>query len=347
MAGKLVVAAVLVLVLVAAADTLRRTGEADEEPPRRATVTVGAGEESPAEAVAALRAARVRGTIAYTDERCALQAVRLPGLARAIRPRTGRDRGCAFSLSPDGTRAASPGAAWHSNSRRVALCRGRTVGISVGFEGAFVREWRGCTPAWRPDGALTIVRGGGISLADTGCAGTGCERVLVDAAMVVGAMRRHLNLDVVRLRRYTITDAAWLSRTRVVLLLDVVVRVPTGGVRDAHLPVVAFFELGRDIAVHSYLGPAQLTRLVPSTRGRYVVVRPSLVLRDDGSQVSLPDWLRDVRAVELSPDERGVAVASRGGVYLFRTWELDMFDRTGRSPRSIRLPFVARDLAWR
>jgi hypothetical protein len=346
-AGKVLVAAVLVLAAVAAADALRRDTDAPEPAPRPVPLTPGAGEESPAESAEALRDARVRGTIAYTDEHCTLRAVRLPDLAPATRPRTGRDPGCAFSLSPDGTRAASPGAAWTADSRRVSLCRGRTVGIAVGLDRAFVRRWQGCAPAWRPDGGLTVVRHGAVTFAeDGGAAGRG-EETLVGAAAVGRALSNHLDVTIVRRRGHAIVDVTWLSPTRAVLLVDVVFRVLTGGVRDSDSPVVAFFERGHDVAVYSHFGRGELTRLVPSPRGRYVSVRPDLLLRSDGSRVSLPDWLRDVRAIELSPDDRWVAIASRGGVYLIRTWELDLFDRVSRSPQSIRLPFVARDLAWR
>ena len=58
----------------------------------------------------------------------------------------------------------------------------------------------------------------------------------------------------------------------------------------------------------------------------------------DGARVSVPD-LAEQRAFAFSLDERWTAVATRTGVYVFRTGN--------ENPRVRRIGISARDLAWR
>lgn len=342
---RVLVAGVVVLAVVAALDAV--LGRAPE--PETARTTTATGEETPAQSAAALRTMRVAGRLTYTDDSCRLRTLTLPRLTPAARPVTGPDPGCAFSLSSDGTRAASPGAAWAPAGNDVAFCRGRNVGTAAGAEGAFVRRWRGCTPAWRPNGELTLVRGGGIVAVARDCVVRTCETVAVAPDAVGLGARRHLNARHAQPRslRHVVVDTAWLTDRRVAVLLDIGVAAGDGSSTTDVGDAVVFFEEGRDIAVHSHVDREPLTRIAASPRGRFVAARPNRLLRADGTEVSLPDWLGRVHAIEFAPDERSIAVATAGNVYVFRTWEIELFDRAGRSPRSIAIPIFARDLAWR
>ena len=72
-----------------------------------------------------------------------------------------------------------------------------------------------------------------------------------------------------------------------------------------------------------------------------------MILRPDGSQVSLPQHLRGVRDFAWSPDERLLALAMPFGVEVVDVASLERYDRTGGGLRSVTLPQAADRLAWR
>jgi hypothetical protein len=76
-------------------------------------------------------------------------------------------------------------------------------------------------------------------------------------------------------------------------------------------------------------------------------VTPDVILRPDGSVVSLPSHLADARAFAWSPDERLLALATRFAVVIVPVAGLERFDRDGGGLRSVTLPLTAADLAWR
>ena len=90
-------------------------------------------------------------------------------------------------------------------------------------------------------------------------------------------------------------------------------------------------------------------RLAVSPRGSYVTQTPDVILRPDGSQLSLPQHLRGVRDFAWSPDERLLALATPFAVTVVDVVSLERYDRTGGGLRSVTLPLSqsAARLAWR
>ena len=78
---------------------------------------------------------------------------------------------------------------------------------------------------------------------------------------------------------------------------------------------------------------------------------PDVIVRGDGSQVSLPPFLTDVRvrahAFAWSEDERFLAIATRFAVHVLDVASLERYDRLGSGLRSVMLPLRATELAWR
>lgn len=333
------VAAVLALAVLAAVDAFRSNGRDEAERRREATAAARAA------VVGRLRQEGITGVLVSMGERCDLRARRLPRLRPARLP-DGPDVGCEFELSPDGRRLASGTAVWRGWSDTYAICRGRFVDVLVPHRARPIYQYDGCAPAWRPDGRLTVAREEGILEVRPSCPGRPpCERLLLARRRLREAAIRHPATPS-DLRLVAGVDAqavAWLSAERAVVLLRVRLSGPARGVGP--LELVALFDRGRLLWTRFDAAASEL-ELSPSAT--YLVVGRREILRGDGSQLSLPPAVaRRARVVAWSPDERWLAVATGISVVVMRTQELERFDRTGRSPRTIVLPFAARDLAWR
>jgi hypothetical protein len=330
---RFVVGVVAVVLAVAIADSLR-SGAEDEEPPQPApTRPPEPGVESRIAIADRLRHEGIQGRLLYTDERCNLRAVSLPDLEPAATPGV-RGLSCGFSASPDGQRVAPPGAAWSPDSRRLALCRGSAVVVSVATERAPETErHEGCKPAWRPDGLLTFVRNGEVVEA-------GGRRVVARAAIEAAARSHPITPDASDTHiAYEVADLAWPTATRVAVLITIT--FSAGGRTLGPETQVALFEGGRVVGVQSGLGQKG-TRLDASRR--FLAVRPGGLLDPSGRRLYpvAEVGTGGGDAVAVSPDGRWVAIGLQDRVTLLSIPSL----RAGRF-RSVSLPFAARDLAWR
>jgi hypothetical protein len=327
--------AVGLLVVVAAIDALRGGGGAPG-------TTRPVLDAQPA-LVRGLTNLGARGRLVYTDARCTVRALALPSLRETARP-AALDPACAFSLSPDGRRASSPGADWSPDGRLVAVCRGTIVGVWVRRErGTAQQEWDGCSPAWRPDGVLTLVREGELLEVRPGCAGPPpCERVLLGRAVLRQAATRHPTARNAPglVSEPEVEDVVWLSRSRVAVLLG----VRFGGrlAPESPLDLLAVFAGRRVIATNGGLDD-HLTALLRSPRGRYVATRPDRLFRSDASRIFLPASLVGVKALAFSPDERLLVVATRSNLVVL---DLSALAR-GSTSRGLRIPVVAQGVDWR
>jgi hypothetical protein len=332
-ATALVVGLVAVVLGAAVVDSLRRGEDGEESRPEEAARALAADAESRAAIANRLRHEGIAGRLLYTDERCTLRAVDLPDLVPAATPGN-RGLGCGFSASPDGERVATPGAAWSPDSRRVAVCRGTSVVVSVASERApEVARHRGCTPAWRPDGELTVVRRGEVFETS--------GRAVVRRPAIEAAARAHpVAPDRPGLRVvYEIVDVAWLDANRAAVLLRL--GFTSAGRRLEPQPQVVLFEDARMGGSEAAVGESW-TRL--DARSGFVAVRPGRLLDSTARTVyPLIGTARSgANAVAVSPDGRWLAAASRGRITLLSIPAL----RAGRF-RSVTLPIAARDLAWR
>jgi hypothetical protein len=211
----------------------------------------------------------------------------------------------------------------------------------------------GCTrpddrAAVRPDGGLTRTNELGVVLVPPGCDGTpACSEVLVAHDALLQAARRHPNAPARPIRvRVLVDGVAWLSNARVAVLLSVRISLGAGRPDLRGNQVIGFFEHGRLDEVASFFR-GDLVGLRASPTGVYVAVAPGLVLRADGSELSLPRNLVTARAVVWSPDGRWLALALRGAVTLVSAASLERYDATGSGLRTVDLPLEARYLEWR
>ena len=73
---------------------------------------------------------------------------------------------------------------------------------------------------------------------------------------------------------------------------------------------------------------------------------PDVILRSDGSQVSLPPHVRDGHAFAWTADERFLAVATPFAVTILDVVSLERYDRIGSGLSSVTLPLRATELAF-
>lgn len=287
----LVAAAVTALGLAAGVDALRQGGSLTAD----------------------LRSTGVAGVLVMSDERCRLRALVLPELESAAAPDA---RACRFSLSKEGFLTVG-GAVRQPGGPFTAWCRSGAVELAArsGTSLPFTRlyRFRGCAPAWRPDGTLTYVRDREVVQLDMSCRGGGgfCTRRLLSRPELGG-------LGAV--------EILWLDRRTLALLAP---------------GRVALYRDGSPVG-HADLGPHRLTGLEASPRGTFLAVRsggPETIVVLDRALRRVPLPADGGRAIAWSPDERWVALATVDAIVLSPVRE--------PGERTIRLPLRARDLAWR
>jgi hypothetical protein len=322
----LVVGALAALGAVAAADALRGGETRVVAPERPGQRRPSAPEET---------ATGPNGVLYYSNAAggCRLVGVSLPELGNAPPPTL---RSCQFSLSPDGLTALPGGLTW---STRGLYARKRDGRIELGSPASSrTLAVRGRAPAFKPDGTFTYARGEAVIAWTTDCApGSALFTLPADNAT---ARCRRVILTSSQLRRglpddpgdpITIRQLAWLSETRVVLVMSL-----DPGPSD----IVAVLEGRRLLAATPRIFGR--LRIETSPRGGFYSVWTGdnlFGIRDrDGLRIAFPS-VPGIHALTWSPDERWTAAATEHSVYLFRTNEDETPVR--------RLPILARDLAWR
>jgi hypothetical protein len=317
----LIVAAVVLVAVLAAADALRGHDEpkAAEESP---TIT----RASPPTLSDILRRDAITGFVVYSDQDCALHSLLLPRmLDEVVRTDANQPfRMCRFSSGggrylPEG-QIASPG------GRLVAECQGGHIAVWELQSGIPKRSLRGCPPAWRPDGRLTYPQGDRIM--EEG-------HVLFSAADLRAAARLQPNIhDLSGVRIFVnATDLAWLDETHMVTTLEI--RVPN--FFDETLAVLFTGKEVTAVAGNRGSGPGNW---VVSPAGNFAASENGIIVRRDGGSVDPPQNLPGGRAVAFSPDERWLAYVTSASVYLISTPE------NSEPQRIIRLPIAAQDLVW-
>lgn len=305
----------------AAVDAVRRE---DEEPAAPATTAL-AGRNV---LVTELRRLGARGELVLYGEECRVERLALPSLERT----GGDESGCVpvGAESPDGS--------------TVARCLGDEVELFA--DSGFVRALPGCAPAWRPDGVLTVAVRGAIvrfRVCADGRSDT-CTRTLIPRAELVRAARRHPTGPALAPLRVLVDGVAWLSNARAAVLMSIRLTGRFAGMGP--LSAIAFFENGRLEQTQPYFRVTGGT-LGASPRGGYVTLTPDVILRPDGSQVSLPRYFRGARDFAWSPDERLLALAGRYAVTIFDVASLERYDRTGGGLRSVTILQPAARVDWR
>jgi hypothetical protein len=358
---------VVVVAAAAAIDAFRSDREtnprggplAAPEPEATATRRAPALERRPAVAEQ-LREAGVRGALILLDEGCRYWALDLPELQWRWEE-TGASPICSLSSSVT-TRDAfgGPGKLWEPEGRLIGACRRNLVDVYANERDAFFRM-RGCTPAWRPDGRVTYVRGDEVFELESGCSsGTRpvtvghqrrCGRIVLaraDVERAVRAAERPFCPQALTrvcggpvLRSLEIQDVAWLSSTR----LAVHARFTWAGSTERDL--VAVFEDGQVVSRPTTGRRFDDLRVSPNRN--YVVVtggRPRvLVFLDRDGNLVAENPLAGGHHVAWSPDERWTVIATGATTYLLPTEELSLAGK-GAAVHAIRLGVYAADLSW-
>lgn len=318
-----VVAAVGTIAALAAADALRGDGDAKTSPGSETTTTT----PRPVTLRETLRTEAITGLVLYSDPNCAVHSLLLP---RMIDELVREDGGgelvrCRFELG--GGRFLEEGDVVNRDGGLVARCQG---GRAVVFElesGVGRRSYRGCPPAWRPDGRLTYPRGDRIMEE---------RRVLFTAAELRAVARRHPNVSGLGTGARVfvhVTDLAWLDESRLVASLEI--RVPF--VEPQHATVL--FDHKAVVALFSQFG-SSVGSWVVSPRGSFAAAENGTIVARDGDMTERPAGVPTGRAVAFSPDEQWLAYVTGVSIYLIGT------PRNSEPGRIIRLPVDAQDLSW-
>jgi hypothetical protein len=287
-----IVAAVGIVIVLAAADALRP-----------------AAERLPRSSVSQPAANGVHGVIVVGPDCRSLQAMRLQDLTQVEIPR----------------QTDCDGLVWSRDRTLYASCvSGRTtVGTSNGRPAFRVA---GCAPAWREDGALGVIRDGGLVVARTHG-----HPVEVLSRKALGGRLRGV---VERPETYELTEIAWIGLNRFAALVH--------GARPWEEALVIFTTRGGlDRALTQY--GAGIADLRVSPQGDYLVfarTRPGrefvMTGIDGGTNVTLPR-IGNALNVAWSPDETHVAISTRNTTYVAEL---------GARRPLLEMPRGGRYLAW-
>lgn len=317
----LVVAGVVLLGLLAAADALRRRSESKPLPKAGGPTTT-----RPPTLEETLRRDAVAGIITYSDERCVLHSLVLPNLTDEVVRQEATDkpvRRCRFSEGAG--RYLADDELISPNEKLVARCRRGHVEVIAVLSNELRARFPGCTPAWDADGRLTYARDGQVLAAG---------RVLYWRSDLRRIARRYPNVAGLGPGipfRVTPLALAWLDR----LLLAISVRVDIRGVEPQHF--VALLRGKRLLAMDAAFAGAVRSLIVSST-GSFVAEDQGRVLTKEGRSYGLLERLPRPSAVAFSPDERWLALATGNSIFITGT--------PRELGRVIRLPSPAQDLVW-
>ncbi len=316
----LIVVGILAVGVVAVADALRGDGE-----PKAAAESPTITRPAPPTLREVLRREAVTGFVLYSDDQCRLHSLLLPSLVDdVVRRENGSDfRQCRFTSA--GGRILEEGDRMSPDRTLVATCQGGRVVVREAESGAQRRSYRGCPPAWRPDGRLMYPQGDRI-IED--------GRVLFTSQELRAAARSHPNLEGFSGRIFVhATDLAWLDEERLIVSLEA--RVP--GVEPQFL--TALF-LGKAlVGAASRFGQVSGSWVV-SPAGSFAASEDGSIVARDGDFTEPPANLPTGHAVAFSPDERWLAYVTNASIYLIGT------PRNTAPGRIIRLPIAAQDLTW-
>jgi hypothetical protein len=281
--------AVVVLVVIAIADAIRSHQDASASRP-------------PARQVPGLR-----GVLVVADEKCRTSGFRLPSMAgeRPLRP---LDCG---------------GLVWSGDGSLVARCAGDRTSVTSGDGNILFANVRGCAPAWRTDGALSVIRNGDVVVVPR----RGPQRRFSSHEQLADA----LGSLVERPGTYVFSEVQWSGLASFVAIVhgqrpwETAVVVFAQGGLESFFPVLG----GHIEDLHATpLGNFALARTVPARE--YVMVSRS------GDEMRLPG-IANARAIAWSPDESRVAIATRTAVFIAPL---------GSTQPTNRLSFGAAPLGW-
>jgi hypothetical protein len=290
-----IVAAVGIVLVLAAADAIRSTSDAST--PKAASKT------SPKTSSPGLP-----GVIVVGPNCRSLKAMQLRGLSDVQVPR----------------QTDCDGLVWSNDGTLYASCTGAHTVVGT-FDGKRRARLTGCAPAWREDGALGVIRAGGLVVARTH--GRPVELL---SRKDLGEQLRGV---VERPETYRLTEIAWIGLNRFAALVHgakpweeaLVVFSTTGGLEQALTQYGAGIEDLRVSPEGDYLAFA-----------RTALGREFVMTGIDTTNVRLPR-IGNALNVAWSPDETRVAISTRNTTYVAEP---------GARRPLLEIPFGGRYLAW-
>jgi hypothetical protein len=249
----------------------------------------------------------LHGLLLVADDGCRTTAFRLPSTA-SERPQRPVDCG---------------GRVWSSDATLVAWCRnGRTKVTSAGGRIDF-GSLRGCAPAWRADGALSVVRDGDILIVRRhGDARTFFTRRQLDDA---------LQGIVERPETYAFAEVSWFGLTSFVAIVR--------GERPWETAAAVFAQGGLESFFPQFGGHIEDLQASPLGNfafARTVPAREYVMVSRGGDELPLPS-IANAHAIAWSPDESRVAIATRNTIFIARS---------GSTQPANRISTGAAALAW-
>jgi hypothetical protein len=303
----LLVAAIVGLGVAAGVDALR--GGSGPAGGRGASTSDGTTAASAAQKLASRQITGVlHFTVRVRPGQCALRSLALPGLEATSAFDVGS---CRIATSIGG---------------RVAVggpCPGGDISV---LGPAQPVRFRGCAPAWKPDGTLTFVRRNRVFEVENGC-----TRPVPSDCLRLTPVRSHPG-EVIR-------ELAWIDDERLAMLVDGPGRIESVFVYEAGLRLAG---PGLSFPGLSYLrslgpGRAVVRSGQPPDGGLLTIDRRG---RAGGFfRPALPRFLADGQALAVSPDGAWVASTSGGAVHVYR-----LGDRRPLDP--VRIDIDAVDLGW-
>jgi hypothetical protein len=253
-------------------------------------------------------APELRGHLVFADADCNERGLRLPERV----PEAPVPSDC------DGRR-------WSRDGSLLAVCHGRHTDVFAGFSARPISSTRGCAPAWRDDGALSVIRDGDLVVVRR----HGPARVFVSRHGLADLLQRELPAGA----SYRLAEVQWLALTS----FAAIVRG-----RQPWQRALLVYTQGRLDFVHPEFGQRiSALRVSPlATNIAFARNEPSrefVMLARSGEEVPLPR-IANARDIAWSPDEIWVALETR---------TITAVARTGKRTVVERLPSGGDSLAWR
>jgi hypothetical protein len=289
----LIIGAVGVLVTLAAADAIRPHAETHRATEPQPTTTTRAA---------------LRGLLVLADEDCNERALRLPRLTPAAN----------VNSDCDGRR-------WSRDGSLLAVCHGARTDVFAGFSSRPIASVRGCAPAWRDDGALSVIHNGDLVIVRR----HGPARVFASRQDLSELLADELPGG----GSYTLVEVRWLA-------LTTFAAIARG--RQPWQLVILVYTQGRLELVHSEFGH-RISDLRVSPLGTSIAfARNSLgrefaMITRSGDEMPIPR-IANARDITWSPDEIWVALATRTTTVIARTGSRNVVER---------LPVGGDSLEWR
>jgi hypothetical protein len=266
----LVVGALVALGAFALADAIRPTGG-----------STGVSLQAP-------RASGLQGTLVVAGPDCSASALRLPTLVEQEPPQ-----------QPDCGEIV-----WSADGTVSARCSRDVTTVGPTPDGLLFRL-RGCGPAWRGDGDVSVIRDGNLVIAPR----RGDPRVFMSR----NAISAQISSQLPDSQTYELTEVRWLDGLTFAAILS--------GRQPWQRAVAVFSQGGLETIVPEFGQRISSLRASPLGNLGFAhnqLGREFVMLTRRGKEVPLPR-IANARAIAWSPDERWVALMTRTTTFIART----------------------------